>query len=157
MTVWNIDPDGSDDLERAGQLLHDFNLEFTDPTPGPSALAERLRELTRDGDTAVLLGGPDRDTTVAVAVLRLRKGLWSTSLECYLAELYVAPAHRGRGLGRAMLSAAISTARRRGADYMDLNTSETDRVARALYESAGFSRTEGKVDGPLVYYYELDL
>ena len=36
-----------------------------------------------------------------IAVLRFRPALWSFALECYLAELYVAPASRGRGLGRA--------------------------------------------------------
>jgi ribosomal protein S18 acetylase RimI-like enzyme len=53
--------------------------------------------------------------------------------------------------------AAIELARKRGADYMDLNTGEHDLAARALYESLGFSRTEGKPDGPVNYYYEREL
>src|SRR6202000_2698368 len=103
MTVWNVDPDQPNDMQLAGRLLHDFNLEFDDRPPGRGRSAQRLGELMRDGDTTVLLGGPDRDAAVAVAVLRFRKGLWSTNLECYLAELYVAPAQRGHGLGPRML------------------------------------------------------
>ena len=89
--------------------------------------------------------------------MRFRPALWSDALECYLAELYVAPARRGHGLGRALMNAAIELARAEGAGYMDLGTAETDVAARALYESLGFSNREGKPDGPLNFYYERDL
>jgi ribosomal protein S18 acetylase RimI-like enzyme len=102
----------------------------------------------------VLLVGTGPD---GLAVLRFRPALWSEALECYLAELYVAPAVRGRGLGRALMNAAMDLARDEGADYMDLGTAETDVAARALYESLGFSNREGKPDGPLNYYYEREL
>ena len=67
------------------------------------------------------------------------------------------PAARGRGLGRALMNAAMDFARDEGADYMDLGTAETDVAARALYESLGFSNREGKPDGPINYYYEREL
>ena len=102
----------------------------------------------------MLLAGDGPD---GLAVLRFRPALWSESLECYLAELYVAPAVRGRGLGRALMNAAIDVARAEGADCMDLGTAETDIAARALYESLGFSNREGKPDGPVNYFYERDL
>jgi ribosomal protein S18 acetylase RimI-like enzyme len=60
------------------------------------------------------------------------------SCPSYLAELYVVPALRGRGLGRALLEAAMDVARERGADRMDLGTSDDDIAARALYERLGF-------------------
>jgi ribosomal protein S18 acetylase RimI-like enzyme len=53
--------------------------------------------------------------------------------------------------------AAMDHARSRGADYMDLGTSEDDVAARALYESLGFTNREGKPDGPLMYFYEREL
>jgi ribosomal protein S18 acetylase RimI-like enzyme len=137
-----------------GRLLHDFNTEYDDPTPGPDKLAGRIRELLAGGDTAVLLAGAGPD---GLAVLRFRPALWSEALECYLAELYVAPPVRGRGLGRALMNAAMALARDEGADYMDLGTAETDVAARALYESLGFSNREGKPDGPVNYYYEREL
>jgi len=144
----------ADDAAVIGRLLHDFNTEYEDPTPGPAKLAERIAQLLAGGDTAVLLGGCGPD---GLAVMRFRPALWSEALECYLAELYVAPARRGHGLGRALMNAAIELARAEGADYMDLGTAETDVAARALYESLGFSNREGKPDGPLNYYYERDL
>ncbi len=71
-----------------------------------------------------------------MAVLRFRMAIWSEALACYLAELYVVPAYRGHGLGRA---------------------SHDDVAARALYGSLGFSNREGRPDGPVTYYYEREL
>jgi ribosomal protein S18 acetylase RimI-like enzyme len=144
----------ADDAGDIGRLLHDFNTEYDDPTPGPERLAERMTTLMAGGDTVVLLGGGGPD---GLAVLRFREAIWSEALECYLAELYVVPARRGRGLGRALMNAAMEVARETGADYMDLGTSEADVAARALYESLGFSNREGKPDGPTNYFYEREL
>lgn len=143
------------DAEDIGRLLHDFNTEFDEITPGPAKLAERVRQLiAAGGDTTVLLAGPGPD---GVAVLRFRPGLWTEKLECYLAELYVAPERRGQGLGRALMETALDVARQEGADYMDLGTSEDDVAARGLYESLGFNNREGKAEGPVTYFYERDL
>jgi ribosomal protein S18 acetylase RimI-like enzyme len=142
------------DAAAIGRLLHDFNTEFGEPTPSPAALAERIAELMQGGDTAVMLAGDGPD---GLAVLRFRPAIWSQSLECYLAELYVVPSRRRRGLGRALMETAIELARAEGATYMDLGTSEDDVAARALYESLGFDNHEGKPGGPLNYYYEREL
>ncbi|HEX4244638.1 MAG TPA: GNAT family N-acetyltransferase [Acidimicrobiales bacterium] len=137
-----------------GRLLYDFNREFDEPTPSPSVLADRVRLLLGSGDTTILLGGAAPD---GLAVLRYRDALWSEALECYLAELYVVPSRRGQGLGRALMEAAMNQARSRGADYMDLGTSEDDTVARKLYESLGFTNRERPPHGPIMYVYEREL
>jgi ribosomal protein S18 acetylase RimI-like enzyme len=142
------------DASEIGRLLHDFNEEFDDPTPGPAWLAERISRLLDERQTAVLLGGTGPD---GLAVLRFRPAIWTDALECYLAELYVAPEHRGRGLGRALMQAAIELAADRGADRMELGTGEQDLAARALYESLGFSNREGTPDGAINFVYEREL
>jgi ribosomal protein S18 acetylase RimI-like enzyme len=134
--------------------MHDFNTEFDEETPGPERIAARVRALLAGGETTILLAGDGPD---GLAVLRFRLAITSPGLECYLAELYVAPEQRGRGLGRALMNAAIDEARARGADYMDLGTSEDDVAARALYESLGFINREGGPDGPISYFYERKL
>jgi ribosomal protein S18 acetylase RimI-like enzyme len=143
-----------DDAEAVGRLLDDFNREFDEPTPGADALAERVRTLLAHGDTIVLLAGEGPD---GLAVLRFRPAIWDNALECYLAELYVAPARRGQGLGRALMEEALAAARAEGATHMDLGTSEDDVAARSLYESLGFRNREGRPDGPLNFFYEREL
>jgi len=145
---------GSGDAAEIGRLLHDFNTEYDDFTPGPDAVAKRIGELLASGDVTVLLVGDGPD---GLALLRFRPSLWSESLDCYLEELYVVPARRGQGLGRALMEAAMEHARQRGAGYMDLGTAETDTAARALYEKLGFDNHEGKPDGPVNYFYEREL
>ena len=142
-----------DDAAAIGQLLYAFNREFDEPAPPPDALADRIRQLLDAGDPLVLLAGAGPD---GLAVLRLRAAIWSTGLECYLAELYVTPARRGQGLGRALMESALREARDRGADTMDIGVDEPDLAARRLYESLGFTNRSGGV-GPLMYVYERDL
>jgi len=145
---------GAADAGPAGRLLYDFNQEFGEPAPAPAVLADRLRQLLAGGETVVLLAGDGPD---GLAVLRFRPAIWSAGLECYLAELYVTPACRGHGLGRALMEAAIREARSRGADTMDIGVDEPDLAARRLYESLGFSNRSGGAGGPLMYVYERDL
>ena len=145
---------GPDDLGDIGRLLHDFNVEYDDVTPGPAVIADRLGGLMESGDSVVLLVGDGPD---GLAVMRFRPSIWITGLECYLAELYVVPHLRGQGLGRALMDAVLAFARERGAGYIELNTGEDDTAARGLYERFGFSNREGKADGSSQLYYERDL
>ncbi len=142
------------DARAIGALLHEFNSEYDDYTPGPDALAERAEELLEAGEMTVLLGGSPPQ---GLAVLRFRAAIFTRALECYLAELYVRPERRRRGLGLALMHAAIELARSRGAERMELGTSEQDVAARTLYERLGFDNHEGRPNGPINYFYEREL
>jgi ribosomal protein S18 acetylase RimI-like enzyme len=142
------------DAEAIARLLHDFNTEYDEFTPGPEALGKRLRWLLARGDVTVVLAG---DPPCGLALMRFRPSLWTDTFDCYLEELYVVPDRRGHGIGEALLSAAMEVAREEGAVHMDLGTSEDDVAARALYEKLGFGNTEGKPDGPVSYFYEREL
>ncbi len=142
------------DAPAIGQLLHDFNREYDEPTPPAAAMAERIAELMDGGDETIVLLTDGADGPDGVAVLRLRPGIWSRALECYLAELYVIPERRREGRGLALMEAAMAKARAAGADHMDLGTGEHDTGARALYERLGFVSRDGE---GLSLYYEREL
>jgi GNAT superfamily N-acetyltransferase len=144
----------ADDAAAVAQLLHDFNSEYDDYTPGVPALTERTGELLADNEIVVLLAG---DPALGFALLRLRRSLWAKAADAYLEELYVIPERRGRGVGGALLDAAISLARELGANHFELTTGEGDEVAISLYESRKLTNREGAPDGPRMLYYELDL
>ena len=143
-----------EDAADAGRLLHDFNTEYGDYTPGPEVLAERLAAMIGNDEATVLLAGDGPD---GIGVLRFRRLVFHDGLHAYLEELYVAPALRGHGLGRALLDLAMETARGRGAIWIELGTSDDDVAARGLYESAGFINREGGPGGPVMYVYEREL
>jgi GNAT superfamily N-acetyltransferase len=142
------------DAPGIARLLHDFQVEYDEPSPGIEMLEERYGELIRSKEMIVLLVGDGPD---GFAQLRFRPWVYSAGLHSYLEELYVVPALRGNGLGGALLEAAMETARGEGAEQMELGTSEDDVAARKLYESAGFINREGGPDGPVMFFYERKL
>jgi hypothetical protein len=65
------------DADAIGRLLHNFNTEFDEFTPGPRAVAERVQNLLADGEITVLVAGAD---PVGLAVLRFHPSLWKATL-----------------------------------------------------------------------------
>ena len=57
---------------------------------------------------------------------------------CELRKMYLAPACRGRGLGKRLLRHALDRARRLGFRRVELETLAALRAAVGLYESMGF-------------------
>jgi ribosomal protein S18 acetylase RimI-like enzyme len=145
---------GPEDAGAIARLLHDFNSEYSEPTPGVGALTGYAERLLREGEMTVLLAGEGPD---GISLIRFRPCIWTGGPEAHLQELYVVPALRGGGIGRALLEATIEAARAAGATGLDLNTGETDTAARALYESAGFTNREGSPDGPSMLFYEREI
>jgi ribosomal protein S18 acetylase RimI-like enzyme len=59
-----------------------------------------------------------------------------------LYDLFVSPAARGSGAGRALLLAAEAHAAKKGAARLELSTARNNIVAQSLYESVGWVRDE---------------
>jgi GNAT superfamily N-acetyltransferase len=96
---------GPDDAEEVARLLDDFNTEFDTPTPGDVALTRRLRSLLAEPTTLGYLIG---DPPVGIALVTLRSNVWYDGPVALLDELYVAPQHRGHGLGSAVIDRLMS-------------------------------------------------
>lgn len=59
-----------------------------------------------------------------------------------LYDLFVTPAARGIGAGRALMEAAEAYGRAHGAARLELQTAKTNLVGQSLYESCGWKRDE---------------
>lgn len=128
----------------------DFDLDFQNvedelrALPGPYAPPEGV----------ILLAKEDGETAGVVAVQPLDE-----SGVCEMKRLYVRPARRGQGIGRALAEAAVDAARHLGHDRMRLDTVASMTRARTLYRSLGFEERPPYYDNPLedVVYMERTL
>jgi putative acetyltransferase len=133
--------------------------------------ADRVRELFRDyaAELDVDLGFQDFETELAdplgfyELVLLAPGGCGALrridEQTCEMKRLYVEPAARGGGLGRALAETLIAHARARGYDRMRLDTLPTMSAARKLYAYLGFEEIEPYRHNPVpgTTYLELEL
>jgi len=70
---------------------------------------------------------------VGFAICVLHEGTWVTQPLCYLEDLFVDDAARGKGAGRALIEAIINEAREKGWSKVYWVTREGN-PARALYD-----------------------
>jgi ribosomal protein S18 acetylase RimI-like enzyme len=59
--------------------------------------------------------------------------------DAFVTEIYVRPRHRGAGEGRRLLDAVAEKMRKGGASAIHLGVWPSNRTARRLYASAGFT------------------
>jgi ribosomal protein S18 acetylase RimI-like enzyme len=73
----------------------------------------------------------------AVGILRLKPAKFAHRARIW--GVFVSPSHRGRGLGRLALEAALELGRSwPDVDFVDIGVSENSPEAQHLYESLGF-------------------
>ncbi|HTU13796.1 MAG TPA: GNAT family N-acetyltransferase [Solirubrobacterales bacterium] len=133
-------------------MLHDFNEEFEEPTPGPGVLEPRVRRFIEEDTKMYLLVGDD---PFGFAQMDFIASIWADEPVGHLDELYVRPGRRGKGAGRELMNAILADARRRGVAGLEVVTGEDDTAARGLYESAGFVNEIEGADNSRSLFYEL--
>lgn len=128
-------PLGVDDFEAALALISElYGMRDVDPEP----LRDRFARLIADVDSVPFLAVA-RDDPVGLILFRFRRRLNHATFEGWVSDLVVTPAHRRRGIGRALLAAAIAEWRLRGGHQVMLEVAYEREAARALYASAGFA------------------
>jgi len=121
--------------------------------PANYALAEAfVRDRLTNNDSVVFLA-IDSQSGDGLGFVQLYPSFSSVAARriWILNDLFVAPAARQRGVGRALLDAARDHGLDTGAKRLVLSTATTNREARALYESYGYKQEEVF----LVYQLEL--
>jgi ribosomal protein S18 acetylase RimI-like enzyme len=146
--VWRA---GIEEAETVAGLLVEFRDWMEKEWPSANAFhasVERLMENPRS--TEFLLGAPHDDAPPSgVCQLRFRFSAWTASDDCWVEDLWVREDARRSGLGSALMQAGLERAAERGCRRVELDASEGNPPAIALYEKLGF--TTGKLTGRDVF------
>lgn len=133
--------DYDDPAHRAG-ILDIIDSYASDPVGGGQPLPATVRDalipaLSHHPTSRVFLAFAD-DAPVGVAICFLGFSTFRARPLLNVHDLAVLPAWRGKGVGRALLSAAEDSARREGCCKLTLEVQDKNLRARGLYESFGF-------------------
>jgi GNAT superfamily N-acetyltransferase len=128
----------AEDLDLVAALFdgyRQFYRQPSDPTRVRAFLADRLR----NGDSIVLLAWLEGQ---AVGFAQLYPTFSSVSIgrALVLNDLFTSASARGRGVGRALIEAAVRFGRESAAIYLELATEITNTSAQRLYETMGWAR-----------------
>jgi len=138
-----------DDLDavlRLGADLHEPAATWPSPARlrwlgGGDEMRGRYRRLLADEDHRVVLAvDEDSAEPLGMAVLGVDPASALLDLPAVsVTHLLVAPAHRGRGAGRALVAAAVGYADERGMDHVIVGVSTTGREANRFFARLGFA------------------
>jgi ribosomal protein S18 acetylase RimI-like enzyme len=128
------------EADAVARLMIGFRDWYGRSEPADAAFRAGVAQLIERPDTDYLLAAPgDGGEPAGVCQLRYRHSLWTAAEDCWLEDLFVQDDARRAGLGEALVGAAIARARERGCGRIELDVSESNRGAWALYERMGFS------------------
>ncbi len=122
-------------------MLNDSPWAFTATEHDDIALdLEFLRSALADPENAILAikGGDGSESLLASAgIYRMRNPKFSHRAKLW--GVFVHPQHRGRGLGRAVVEAAVNLAQAwSGVAFIDVGVSANSPEAHAIYRKLGF-------------------
>jgi GNAT superfamily N-acetyltransferase len=80
---------------------------------------------------------------VGFALCLTHEGTWIEGQDCYLEDLFVDAAARGKGVGRALLNDLVALSKDKGWSRLYWHTNETNHTARKLYDS--FVESDGHI------------
>lgn len=104
------------------------------------AIRAILEAQLRDVDTAIWLLGDGDGEAEAFAIAHISRAppIHPESRRAEITDLYVAPAARRRGWGRALVAVATEWAAEREAERVEVRVVTRNQAARAFWESVGF-------------------
>jgi GNAT superfamily N-acetyltransferase len=112
--------------------------QFEHPTPAEPIPARLARLLSHDGQALV---ASDDTGLLGIATTQIVWSLVEDAPRALLTALVVRDDTRGRGIGRALVTAVEHWARERGADRVVVTTALRRAGAHAFYERLGFEFT----------------
>lgn len=120
--------------------LFDAYRQFYEMPPDLPRASEYLEARLRLGESVIFLAEDEALETIGFCQLYFSFCSVFTARICILNDLFVTPAARGSGAGKALLKEAERHATETGSVRIALQTARANILAQSLYESAGWVR-----------------
>jgi ribosomal protein S18 acetylase RimI-like enzyme len=144
-------------LDHRRAIVDMINTYAQDPMgnggPLPAEVLSNLPDRLRQHPTTCIFLAYDRDQPVGIAVCFYGFSTFAAQRLLNIHDLSVIPTHRGRGIGRQLLSAAERHARDTNCCKLTLEVLENNLAAKALYRSAGFAQLTYQADAGGALFY----
>jgi GNAT superfamily N-acetyltransferase len=114
--------------------------QLNDKLPVPTM--ERIQALVADPAVTLLLAKDGEEVVGTTTVIVYTTPFW---IKARLDEVVVDEATRGKGVGAALVSAALDVARAKGAQIAELQSAKNREAANRLYPRMGFKLRETNV------------
>lgn len=125
------------DLDRLVALMRAFSLDQHTPFDEPRTRAN-IRSLTLDETYAAIRMIQDAGVVVGYLVVTFGFSFEFGGPDAFIDEIYVVPAHRGRGLGRQAVAEAERLCEARDVRALHLEMDADNAAALRVCRSAGF-------------------
>lgn len=134
----DVGPARLDELPRLVALLAILFSQEAEFMPDAAKQAQGLRAILEDPAKGRVFVAREDGRVVAMASLLCTVSTAEGGPAAWFEDLVVDPAHRGRGIGSALLSYVVSEARKQGALRLTLLTDMQNAAAHAFYRKLGF-------------------
>lgn len=155
-TIRSAAPADLASIGRLGALLvrthHDFDPQrFIEPTPQTESGYASFLGTQLEKPSVSILVALQENRVVGYAYAGAEGHDWMSlrGPAGVVYDIVVDPAHRGRGIGRLLLDAALAALGARGVPRVVLSTAERNTSAQRLFARAGFRRTMVEMTRPM--------
>ncbi len=121
------------------ELFNDYRVFYK--YPADKVLAARfIKERLENNESVIFAAFEDHDAAIGFTQLYPLISSARAIRNWLLNDLYVDAAHRKKGIGEALIKAAMDFAASKGAAFVQLETAIDNFTAQRLYENIGFEK-----------------
>ena len=137
-----IEPIGEEQLEALLPLIAAYQRFYEAETIDDERNRAFFARFIAPSDDGMLLGAWRDGELLGYACLYWSFTSTVPAATVLMNDLYVEPAARGKGVGRALIEASAAVGRERGASRLEWMTAPSNETAQRLYDSTSAARSE---------------
>jgi ribosomal protein S18 acetylase RimI-like enzyme len=121
-------------------------------TPTDEQFQASIRTLLASPDAEFFVTHEVQEQALGYVLQRYRHSMWTNGLEATIEDLFVDPAFRKQGAGKALIEFALAGAASAGCTSVCLGTNEFNLASIRIYTSLGFNAISKRWNGRQIFF-----